>query len=120
MLTRGVRQMRWPQRIDALALDREGQASASVASEDRRRRRAASNKAGRLAAGSGQLASASVGSSARLSPPGLPHARSTMAGGGARLVTRRCGLMRRVSSVAGSRRRWLLVPGARGAALNCR
>jgi hypothetical protein len=31
------------------------QASASVASEDRRQRRAASNKAGQLAAGSGRL-----------------------------------------------------------------
>jgi hypothetical protein len=55
MLTRGVRQVRWPQRIDAMAVNREGQASASVASEDRRQRRAASNKAGRLAAGSGRL-----------------------------------------------------------------
>ena len=44
-------------------------------------------------------------------PLRLPHVRPTMAGGRARLVTGRCGLMRRASSVAGSRRRWLLVPG---------
>ena len=53
MLTRGIRQVRLPQRIDAMATNR--QASASVASEDRRQRRAASNKAGRLAAGIGRL-----------------------------------------------------------------
>jgi hypothetical protein len=55
MLTGGVRQVRWPLRIDAMALNREGQASASVASEDRRRRRAASNKAGRWPQGADGL-----------------------------------------------------------------
>ena len=44
-------------------------------------------------------------------PLRLPHVRPTMASGRAHLVKGRRRLMRRASSVAGSRRRWSLLPG---------
>jgi len=97
-----------------MALDREGQSSASVASEGRHRRRAALDKAGRLTAKGGRLASASVGRSARLPPAAFAGCSPGHSGRRSRPHDEKsCEQSVARRRIAGSRGRWLLARGMR-------